>query len=165
MFKIKTIENELDYEKALVQLRKLRNYEKDSDEYNLKEVLKVLIINYENKNYPFGSENFGEWVNSLQKDNLAEKKLKEIENAEKRIKDELKFEEKRIKVIKQKLKEKHLKQNDLVKIIGGDKSYISQLLHGRKKFTIPIISKLNHFLGIPYELLIPPVDTFNELKT
>jgi len=164
MFKIKPIENEFDYEKALVQLRKLRGAEKNSDEYNLREVLKLLIVNYENKNYPFGNENFEEWANSLQKNNLSERKLKEIEEAEKKLNNELNFEEKRIKIIKQKLKEKHLKQNDLVKIIGADKSYISQLLHGRKKFTVQIISKLNHFLEIPYELLIPPVEIFNEFK-
>lgn len=82
MFKIKPIENELDYEKALVQLRKLRNSEKGSDKCNKKEILKILIINYENKHYPFGKDNFGQWVNELQENNFAEKKLNEIEEAE-----------------------------------------------------------------------------------
>ncbi|MBC7472753.1 MAG: hypothetical protein H7263_00555 [Candidatus Sericytochromatia bacterium] len=44
MFKIKPIKNELDYEKSLVQIRKLRTATKDSEEYNLREVLKVLMI-------------------------------------------------------------------------------------------------------------------------
>lgn len=73
MFKIKPIETELDYEKALVQLRKLRGAEKKSDEYNLREVLKLLVINYEKEKYPFGQENFDQWVNSLQKNNVTEK--------------------------------------------------------------------------------------------
>ena len=162
MFKIKPIKNELDYEKALVQLRKLRSATKDSEEYNLREVLKVLIINFEKENYPFGEDNFEQWVDFLQKNNNSENKLSEIEEAEKIVNKENKFEEKRIKTIKQKLKEKKLKQKDLVNIIGGDKSYISQLMNGRKKFTVSVISKLNYYLDIPYELLIPSADTFND---
>lgn len=69
MLKIKPIENELDYEKALVQLMKLRGSEKGSDNYNQKEILKILIINYENKHYPFGKDNFDQWVNELQENN------------------------------------------------------------------------------------------------
>jgi antitoxin component HigA of HigAB toxin-antitoxin module len=73
MVKVKRIENELDYEKALVQLRKLRNSEKGSDKYNQKEILKILIINYENKNYPFGKDNFDQWVNDLKENSFLEK--------------------------------------------------------------------------------------------
>lgn len=74
MFKIKLIETEVDYEKALIQLRKLRGTEKKSDEYNLREVLKLLVINYEKEKYPFGTENFDQWANSLQENNLIDKK-------------------------------------------------------------------------------------------
>lgn len=37
---------------------KLRGSEKGSDNYNQKEILKILVIDYENKNYPFGVESF-----------------------------------------------------------------------------------------------------------
>lgn len=164
MFKIKPIKNELDYEKALVQLRKLRAATKDSEEYNLREVLKVLIIDFEKEHYPFGQDNFDQWVDFLQKNNNSEKKLKEIEEAENLVNKEGKFEENRIKVIKQRLKEKKLKQKDLVNIIGVDKSYVSQLMNGRKKFSVPVISKLYYYLDIPYELLIPSADTFSDYK-
>jgi antitoxin component HigA of HigAB toxin-antitoxin module len=166
MFKIKPIKSESDYEKALVQLRKLklRNADKDTEEYNLREVLKVLVGNFEKEQDPFEQANFDHWIDFMQKNGHSEKTLQEFREAEQLINAEDKFEEMRIKFIRQKLKEKSLKQNDLVNIIGVDKSYVSQLMNGKKNFTVPIISKLYYYLDIPYELLIPPAHTFNNVN-
>jgi HTH-type transcriptional regulator/antitoxin HigA len=164
MFKIKPIKNELDYQKAQELLNKLDHSAKDSKDHDLKEVLKVLINSFEKENYPFEQANFDQWIDFMQKNNNSEKKLKEIKETEKEGDyNDLSgnFEKTRVKVIRQRLKEKNLKQKDLVNIIGVDKSYVSQLMSGKKNFTVPIISKLYHYLDIPYEVLIPPASSFS----
>jgi len=94
---LKPIKSELDYEKALVEHRKLRKANKGTDEYNLREVLKVLIINYERVHYPFGQDNFDEWIKKLENNDYTDKKLSEIKKAETFVvdnKDQLRGEKK-----------------------------------------------------------------------
>jgi len=164
---LKPIKSELDYEKALVEHRKLRKANKGTDEYNLREVLKVLIINYERVHYPFGQDNFDEWIKKLENNDYTDKKLSEIKKAETFVERAMKFKQERVKLIKERLKKRNLKQQYLAEIIGVDKSYVSQLMNGKKGFTVTIISKLNHHLNIPFEKLIPPyefVDNKDQLR-
>ena len=58
-----------------------------------------------------------------------------------------------IQAIKLKMEEKGLKNKDLEPYIGS-KSYISQILSGKKPLTLEIVKMLHRFLGIPAEVLL-----------
>jgi len=58
-----------------------------------------------------------------------------------------------IEVIKLKLEEKGLKQKDLEHIIGS-KSYVSQVLSGKKELTLKMVKGLHHYLGISADILL-----------
>lgn len=58
-----------------------------------------------------------------------------------------------IEVIKLKLEEKGLKQKDLEHIIGS-KSYVSQVLSGKKELTLKMVRGLHQFLGISADILL-----------
>jgi len=58
-----------------------------------------------------------------------------------------------IEAIKQKLEEKGLKQKDLEPIIGS-KSYVSQVLSGKKELTLKMVRGLHSFLGISADILL-----------
>ncbi|MGY3213286.1 helix-turn-helix domain-containing protein [Mucilaginibacter sp. HD30] len=61
-----------------------------------------------------------------------------------------------IEVIKLKLEEKGLKQKDLEHIIGS-KSYVSQILSGKKELTLKMVRGLHQFLGISADILLAEV--------
>ena len=58
-----------------------------------------------------------------------------------------------IAAIKIKMEEKGMRSKDLVPLIGS-KSYVSQLLSGRKPLTAEIMRVLHRVLGIPAEVLL-----------
>lgn len=58
-----------------------------------------------------------------------------------------------IEAIKLKLEEKGLKQKDLEHIIGS-KSYVSQVLSGKKELTLKMVKGLHRYLGISTDILI-----------
>ena len=58
-----------------------------------------------------------------------------------------------IEVIKLRLEEKGLKQKDLEPIIGS-KSYVSQVLSGKKELTLKMVRGLHTFLGISADILL-----------
>ena len=58
-----------------------------------------------------------------------------------------------IEVIKLRLEEKGLKHKDLEPIIGS-KSYVSQVLSGKKKLTLKMVRGLHSFLGISADILL-----------
>lgn len=58
-----------------------------------------------------------------------------------------------IEAIKIRMEEMHLKQNDLVEIIGG-KSRVSEILNKKRKLTVEMIRKLAKKLNLSSELLI-----------
>jgi HTH-type transcriptional regulator/antitoxin HigA len=58
-----------------------------------------------------------------------------------------------IEVIKLKLEEKGLKQKDLVHIIGS-KSYVSQILSGKKELTLKMVKGLHQYLGISADIFL-----------
>jgi len=58
-----------------------------------------------------------------------------------------------IEAIKIRMEEMHLKQIDLVNIIGG-KSRVSEVLGRKRKLTVEMIRNLNHRLNLSPDLLI-----------
>ncbi|MBK0384323.1 transcriptional regulator [Pedobacter sp. SD-b] len=58
-----------------------------------------------------------------------------------------------IEAIKIRMKEMHLKQTDLIGVIGG-KSRVSEVLNRKKKLTIDMVRKLTNRLNLSPELLI-----------
>ncbi len=58
-----------------------------------------------------------------------------------------------IEAIKIRMEEMHLKQGDLVDVIGG-KSRVSEILNRKRKLTVDMIRKLNKRLNLSPSLLI-----------
>ncbi len=58
-----------------------------------------------------------------------------------------------IEAIKIRMEELHLKQVDLVEIIGG-KSRVSEILNRKRKLTVEMIRNLSRRLNLPPDLLI-----------
>lgn len=58
-----------------------------------------------------------------------------------------------VAAIKLKMEEKGLRSKDLEPYIGN-KSYVSQILSGKKPLTLSIVKALHRFLGIPAEILL-----------
>lgn len=59
-----------------------------------------------------------------------------------------------IEAIKYIMEEKGLKQKDLVKYFGGNKSLVSEILSKKKELSKRVIKALHDGLGIPYEILM-----------
>jgi antitoxin component HigA of HigAB toxin-antitoxin module len=138
------ISNELDYERALIADRKLRLLAKENSHFKtLRKKLRNLIELYEN----------AEWSNVEQLDH---NKLFESDNAERLAEIERLFVENRKLAIRKKLKELHLKQEDLAILLGHkSKTHISELINGIKPFTLKDLIIIKIFFKIDLEILIP----------
>ncbi|MFN2262387.1 MAG: helix-turn-helix domain-containing protein [Psychroflexus sp.] len=138
------IENELDFERALITDRKLRKLSKENNKYkNIRKELRDLIEIYENENWA---------QNSI----ISDKKIKESDSAELISEKENIFIQRRKKLIKQKLKELELTQQDFGKILGHhNKSYISELMNGVSAFSLKDLVIINRLLKIELTDLIP----------
>ena len=138
--RLDSLESELDFEKASSLFLKLRVLEKEDESYKpIRNHLRNLIKDYEEKNIINISHYIG--INS----DLAET-LVQAEND---------FYEKRKKRIKAKLKEAGLTQNDLAKILGHRKSYMSELINGLRPFSKEDLIVINRLFKIKLEDLIP----------
>ncbi len=58
-----------------------------------------------------------------------------------------------IEAIKIRMEEMHLKQKDLVGVIGG-KSRVSEILNKKKKLTVDMVRELEEILHIPASVLV-----------
>lgn len=56
--------------------------------------------------------------------------------------------------IKTQMKKKHLKQTGLSKLLGIDKSRVSDLMKGKRPLNLSIVKKLHSELGIPADFLL-----------
>lgn len=139
-----TIENELDFERALLADRKLRILSKDNDHFKiLRKKLRDILEIYENKN----------WSNEIVID---ESKIKESDIAEQIAEKERKFIEKRKKLIKTQLKVFNLNQQELGSILGHtSKTHMSELINGICPFTLKDLIIINRLLKIDIKDLIP----------
>jgi len=138
------INNELDYERALIADRKLRLLGKEDVHFkNLRKKLRNIIEKYENK----------EWsvVESID-----DNKLLESEKAEKFAELERQFLETRKIEIRKKLKALQLTQENLASILGHkSKTHMSELMNGIKLFTLRDLIIIHQLLKIEISTLIP----------
>jgi transcriptional regulator with XRE-family HTH domain len=138
------ISNELDYDRALVADRKLRILSKqDASFKELRNRLRDVIADYENSH----------WNNLNQID---DQRLAESEQAEATAESERLFIEKRKALLKKKLKELDLTQEDLAMILGHkSKTHMSELINGIRPFTLKDLIVINRVLSIDLTSLIP----------
>jgi len=137
------LQNELEYERALIADRKLRVLCKEN--FRLKPVrkhLRDLIEKHEDKN----------WRSSA----IDKKQIKESDIAELVAEKERQFAFRRKALIKGQLKKFTLNQQDLMTLLGHkSKTYMSELMNGIVPFTINDLIIINRLLKINLSDLIP----------
>lgn len=141
--KITSLTSELEYEKASSLFLQLLVLVKNNKLYEpIKNHLRDLIKNYEKDNWS-------------DEDRLSKDQIKESDLAETLVEAENMFSQKRKELIKMKLKEAGLNQNDLAKILGHRKGYMSELINGLRPFSKDDLVVINRLFKIKFEDLIP----------
>ncbi|MDT7827171.1 helix-turn-helix transcriptional regulator [Pricia sp. S334] len=138
------IKNEFDFERAMIADRKLRVLSKEHPKFrSVRKKLRDLIEEYENKN----------WSASLK---ISNKKLRESDLAETIAEKERLFIQRRKELIRKKLKNLDLTQQDFGKILGHrNKSYISELMNGVSPFSLKDLILINRLLKVDLTDLVP----------
>ena len=138
------IQNELDFERALITDRKLRVLSKENPKFkSVRKKLRNLIEEYENKNWSAEST-------------ISDKKLRESDVAELIAEKERLFIQRRKELIRKKLKNLNLTQQNLGKILGHQsKSYISELVNGVSPFSLKDLIVIHQVLKIDLNDLVP----------
>ena len=141
--KINSLTSELEFEKASSLFLQLGVLEKGDKSYRpIRNHLRDLIKDYEKSN----------WVDE---DSITYIQIKESDLAEALVQAENEFYHKRKELIKVKLKETGLNQNDLAKILGHRKGYMSELINGLRPFSKEDLVVINRLFKIKFEDLIP----------
>lgn len=141
--KVELLTSELEYEKATSIYLKLRVLIKEDKTYKpIRDHLRYLIKKYEQDN--LSDEN-----------SITDNQIKENDIAESLVQAENEFYNKRKILIKEKLKSYGLNQNDLAKILGHGKGYMSELINGLRPFSKEDIIVINRLLKIKLDDLIP----------
>jgi plasmid maintenance system antidote protein VapI len=141
--KIERLENEYDFQKAVLFERKLRLMADENPEFiPLRKKLRDLIKDYEAR----------QWSDF---DNMPESKFEELEKAETLVDFEQRFIQKRKNAIRKKLKEFDLTQQELGLLLGHQKSYMSELINGVSQFTMKDLIIIHRIFGINLNTLIP----------
>ena len=138
------LSNELDYERALVAERKLRLLSKEDAQFkNVRDQLRELLENYEHS----------EWVDA---DSIDDRQLIQSEKAEFIADQERQFLETRKRIIRNRLKQLELTQENLGSILGHkSKTHMSELMNGIKPFTLKDLIIMHRLLKIDMSVLIP----------
>lgn len=138
------IQNELDFERALITDRKLRVLAKENPKLKtVRKKLRDLIEAYENNTWTADAE-------------ITEDKLKESDWAEQTAEKERVFIQNRKKLIKSKLKKLDLSQQDFGVILGHtSKSYMSELMNGVSPFSLKDLVVISQLLKIDLTDLVP----------
>jgi transcriptional regulator with XRE-family HTH domain len=138
------IQNELDFERALIADRKLRVLSKENSKYKvIRKKLRDLIEDYENKNWTSNSR-------------ITDKKIRESDLAELIVEKERQFIQNRKELIRKKLKNLNLTQQDLGTVLGHrSKSYMSELMNGASPFSLKDLIIMNRLLKIDLTDLVP----------
>jgi transcriptional regulator with XRE-family HTH domain len=140
-----SISNEMELEQALIIERKLRLLAKENPELaESRTQLRAIIKEYEKANWSSDSI-------------ISNKKIKESDVAELIAEEERKFLANRKEIIKAKLTELGINQQDLGLILGHSKSYISELINGINPFTLKDLIIIHKLFGIKLEDLIPTI--------
>ncbi|TCO09802.1 helix-turn-helix domain-containing protein [Natronoflexus pectinivorans] len=141
--KINSLTSELEYEKASSLYLNLRVLVKEDKSYEpIRRHLRGLIKDYEQNN----------WADE---DKITDNQIKESDLAEAIVQAENLFYQKRKELIKTKLQATGLKQNDLAKILGHRKGYMSELINGLRPFSKEDLVIINRLFKIKLEDLIP----------
>ena len=141
--KITSLTNELEYEQATSLYLKLRVLVKNDNSYApIRTHLRELIKKYEQD----------KWTDE---DSITDQQIKESDLAESLVQAENEFYHKRKELIKTKLKEAGLNQNDLAKILGHRKGYMSELINGLRPLSKEDLIVINRLFKIKFEDLIP----------
>jgi hypothetical protein len=145
------IQNELDFERALIADRRLRLLSKENPEYLPKrKKLRDLIESWENKHWSADSE-------------ISDEKISESDLAGSIAENERLFIEKRKNLIRTQLKRLNLSQQALGTLLGHkNKSYISELMNGITPFSLKDLIVINQLLKIDLTDLIPAFLSQNE---
>ena len=138
------IKNEFDFERALIADRRLRVLSKEHSRFkSVRKKLRGLIERYESKNWSATSK-------------ISDKKLRKSDLAETIAEKERSFIQRRKELIRKKLKNLDLNQQDFGKILGHrNKSYISELMNGVSPFSLKDLILINRLLKIGLTDLIP----------
>ena len=144
LLEIGKIQNELDFERALIADRKLRVLSKEDSKYKvIRKKLRGLIEDYENKNWSTNSR-------------ITDKKIRESDLAELIAEKERQFIQNRKELIRKKLKNINSTQQDLGSVLGHrSKSYMSELMNGVSPFSLKDLIVINRLLKIDLTDLIP----------
>lgn len=144
LIKAGKIQNELDFERALIADRKLRALSKENPKFkSVRKKLRDLIEQYENKNWSANSK-------------ISNKKLRESDVAELIAEKERLFIQHRKELIRTKLKNLNLSQQDFGILLGhSSKSYISELMNGVSPFSLKDLIVINRLLKIDLTDLVP----------
>ncbi len=141
--KINSLKSELEFEKASSLFLQLRVLEKKDESYRpIRNHLRNLISDYEKKH----------WADEGR---ITDNQIRESDLAEALVQAENEFYNKRKELIKNKLKETGLNQNDLAKILGHRKGYMSELINGLRPFSKEDLVVINRLFKIKLEDLIP----------
>ncbi len=141
--RLASLTSELDYEQASSLFLKLRVLEKQDESYKpIRNHLRILIKDYEQN----------KWADE---NSITDNQIKESDLAEALVQAENDFYQKRKELIKSKLKEAELTQNDLAKILGHRKGYMSELINGLRPFSKEDLIVINRLFKIKLEDLIP----------
>ncbi len=155
ILQIATLNSELEFERASSLYLKLRWMIKDDSSLEpIREHLKGLISEYERTN----------WSND---NKINDEQLKENDNAVELIAKENKFIQKRKEIIKERLQENELYQQDLGKLLGHRKNYMSELINGIRPFSRDDLVVIHRILNIELKDLISPfikVDTAKHIR-
>ncbi len=139
------ISNELDLERALILDRKLRLLVKDNPELlESRKKLRTIIKSYEHSNWSKDSE-------------ITEQKIVESDTAAFIAEQERIFLENRKKIIKERLDQSKITQQELGSILGHGKTYMSELMNGVSPFSLRDLIIIHQLFGIKLENLIPTI--------
>jgi transcriptional regulator with XRE-family HTH domain len=146
------LNNELDFERALIIDRKLRLIAKENPELlESRKKLRLIIKQFEKSNWSRESE-------------IDDFKIKESDIAEFIAEQERIFLENRKNIIKKRLSQLNLSQQELGKILGHGKSYMSELINGISPFSMKDLIIINRLFGIKLDSLIPIIISQNDRR-
>lgn len=146
------IQSELDFERALIADRKLRILSKENPRYKtVRKKLRDLIEQYESQHWSADSK-------------ISDEKLLESDVAEFLAEKERLFIQRRKELIRKKLKNLNLTQQDFGKILGHQsKSYMSELMNGVSPFSLKDLIVINRLLKIELVDLVPTILSQSEI--
>lgn len=147
------IQSELDLERALILERKLRVLAKTNSDYaEMRSRLRDIIAAYEEK----------KWRSDVC---LSDQQIRDSEWALERAERERVFIRRRKEIIRQKLKEFNLTQQELGTLLGhNNKSYISELMNGISPFALKDLIVIHQIFKIELSDLIPTILTQTDFQ-